>query len=134
MTKVTSIATPGVARARLEVLCCPANPTPPTDTPRSSAIPAAHKTPPWGQRAASEHHRGNNTTAGFNALLRTTSGGFNTASGYQALRNLTAGSRNLALGYNAGARLTSGGQNIYVGNTGVASESTTVRLGGSPTG
>jgi len=48
--------------------------------------------------------------------------------GYRALSNSTGG-RNLALGYNAGFHLTSGDKNIYLGNTGVTSESTTMRLG-----
>src|SRR5262249_41618499 len=62
------------------------------------------------------------------ALLSNSSGAYNTALGYQALSNST-GSRNLALGFNAGSHLQSGDKNIYVGNTAVASESTTMRLG-----
>jgi hypothetical protein len=70
----------------------------------------------------------NNTASGAFALDINTSGAYNTALGYQALYNST-GSRNLALGYNAGYKLTSGDKNIYVGNSGVASESNTMRLG-----
>src|SRR5262249_51324359 len=65
-------------------------------------------------------------------LYSNATGSYNTALGYQALYNST-GSRNLALGYNAGYKLTSGDKNIYVGNSGVASESATMRLGSAQT-
>src|SRR5262249_22067789 len=65
---------------------------------------------------------------GFQALFSTTSGGKNTAFGAQALRN-TTGSGNTAIGFSAGYHLSSGDNNIYVNNTGVASESNTIRLG-----
>src|SRR5262249_5106390 len=71
---------------------------------------------------------GANTAGGFAALLTNRSGAYNTALGYQALYNST-GSRNIAIGFNAGFHLSSGDKNIYLGNTGVASESTTMRLG-----
>ena len=68
-----------------------------------------------------------NTASGVNALEDNTTGAYNTALGYQALIH-SAGSRNLALGFNAGYNLSSGGSNIYLGNTGLATESYTMRL------
>src|SRR5262249_31403607 len=54
--------------------------------------------------------------------------------GYGALINQTAGSDNIAVGYQAGSVLTSGDANIYLGNPGgAATESQTLRLGGSQT-
>src|SRR5262249_21161569 len=70
----------------------------------------------------------NNTASGAFALDINTSGAYNTALGYQALYN-SKGSRNTALGFNAGIHLSSGTFNIYLGNTAVASESNTMRLG-----
>jgi len=69
-----------------------------------------------------------NTAMGFDALRRNKTGSYNTALGYQALYN-SEGGHNLALGYNAGFHLKSGDFNIYMGNTAVASESNTMRLG-----
>src|SRR5262249_24131646 len=71
-----------------------------------------------------------NTATGWSVLVSNTTGSYNTALGCQALKNST-GSRNLALGYNAGFHLSSGDFNIYVGNTGVSTESHTMRLGSS---
>ncbi len=73
-----------------------------------------------------------NTASGFSALLFNTTGNNNTAMGFQALKNST-GSGNIALGMNAGVNLTSGNNNVYLGNGGVASESSTLRLGGGQT-
>jgi hypothetical protein len=69
-----------------------------------------------------------NTADGPLALHSNATGSYNSALGYQALYNST-GSRNIAIGFNAGFHLSSGDKNIYLGNTGVASESTTMRLG-----
>ena len=49
--------------------------------------------------------------------------------GSEALRNNTTGSGNIAIGVNAGLNLTTGSNNIDIGNTGVAGESNTIRMG-----
>jgi hypothetical protein len=69
-----------------------------------------------------------NTAIGANALLHNTMGSSNTAVGRNALVNATA-SGNIALGTQAGGDLTTGGNNIDIGNTGVAGESDTIRIG-----
>ena len=69
-----------------------------------------------------------NTANGYYALYSNTTGGSNTAEGYQALQNNT-GSDNIGLGVNAGLNLTTGSQNIDIGNSGVAGESNTMRIG-----
>jgi Chaperone of endosialidase len=73
-----------------------------------------------------------NTASGDRALLLNTTGRINTAVGYQALV-LSTGNRNIAVGANAGVALTNGNRNIYLGNPGVTSESTTMRLGNAQT-
>jgi hypothetical protein len=89
-----------------------------------------------------------NTATGVNALFGITTGSRNTAVGYGALTsggsgagasNNTAigyqsmlngfGSSNIALGFQAGYN-TAGNYNIDIGNTGVAGESSTIRIGG----
>ncbi len=69
-----------------------------------------------------------NTANGYYALYSNTIGGSNTAEGYQALQNNT-GSDNTGLGVNAGLNLTTGNQNIDIGNSGVAGEANTMRIG-----
>src|SRR5947207_1098075 len=69
-----------------------------------------------------------NTANGYYALYSNTTGGSNTAEGYQALQNNT-GSDNIGLGVNAGLNLTTGSQNIDIGNSGVAAEANTMRIG-----
>src|SRR5205823_8901335 len=55
---------------------------------------------------------------------------FNTAVGYNALAGLNGPSEsNIALGASAGASLTTGTHNIDIGNTGVAGEGQTIRIG-----
>src|SRR5262249_26773649 len=70
-----------------------------------------------------------NTAVGYNARFTNTNGTSNLALGYQALYNDVTGSSNLALGVNAGFHLMSGDSNVYLGNTGVGTESNTMRLG-----
>jgi Chaperone of endosialidase len=70
-----------------------------------------------------------NTANGGSALELNTTGNSNTANGYEALYRNRTGSNNVALGFQAGARLTTGSDNIYVGNTGLPSESNTIRIG-----
>src|SRR4029077_7643334 len=71
----------------------------------------------------------NNTAQGVNALSNNTIGNNNTANGRAALLRNTTGSSNIALGINAGGNLTIGNSNIDIGNTGVAAEANTIRVG-----
>jgi len=61
-----------------------------------------------------------------------TTGSNNTGVGFNALGSNTSGNANIALGVNAGSALTLGGNNIDIGNLGVAGESSTIRIGTSP--
>ena len=72
-----------------------------------------------------------NTANGVNALEMNENGSFNTAVGVAALVSNTSGNANIALGWSAGSNLTTGDDNIDIGNTGVAGESNTVRIGDS---
>jgi Chaperone of endosialidase len=69
-----------------------------------------------------------NTANGAGALFKNTGAG-NTASGAGALFNNTTGNGNIALGVFAGNDLTTGDNNIDIGNTGVADEANTIRIG-----
>ncbi len=69
------------------------------------------------------------TASGSGALSSNTTGSFNTASGFTALPSNTTGNNNIAIGFNAGANLTTGDNNIAIGSTGVAAESSTIRIG-----
>jgi hypothetical protein len=70
-----------------------------------------------------------NIEDGYAALYANTTGVYNTGIGYHTfLRNKT-GQRNTALGWGAGSLLISGSNNIYLDHPGVASESSTLRLG-----
>jgi hypothetical protein len=55
-------------------------------------------------------------------------GSHNVAMGYEAGNN-TTGSDNILLGYEAGDDLTSGSNDIEIGNSGVAAENNTIRIG-----
>jgi hypothetical protein len=70
-----------------------------------------------------------NTANGLNALNLNTTGSYNAANGAYALYKNTVGSRNIALGYNAGYSLTTGSNNIEIGNSGLAAEANTIRIG-----
>ncbi|HET9388255.1 MAG TPA: tail fiber domain-containing protein [Steroidobacteraceae bacterium] len=69
-----------------------------------------------------------NTAAGFNSLYLNSQGNRNTALGLEALYSNTAGSNDIAIGAGAGYALT-GSNDIAIGNSGVAGESNTVRIG-----
>ena len=75
-----------------------------------------------------------NTALGFQALYHNTGltggsgGSYNTAVGGGALFNNTGGA-NIGIGFNAGVNLTTGNLNIDIGNTGLAGESATIRIG-----
>ncbi|GAI85074.1 unnamed protein product, partial [marine sediment metagenome] len=71
-----------------------------------------------------------NTASGYGSLQANETGNWNVALGYESLMN-TKGSENIALGYRAGFNLTTGDYNIYMGNSGVAAESDTIRIGNS---
>jgi Chaperone of endosialidase len=87
---------------------------------------------------------GNNTTGAGNtavgasyvdnpaALGNNTTGERNTAVGNSALGRNTTGHENIALGVFAGSNLTTGNRNIDIGNSGVAGEWNTIRIGGAP--
>ena len=70
-----------------------------------------------------------NTAVGALALVSNTTGSYNNALGLEALLSNTTGSYNLALGYLAGNALTTGDNNIDIGNSGVAAEAGTIRIG-----
>jgi trimeric autotransporter adhesin len=82
-----------------------------------------------GNAALLGNKTGNSNVAdgGF-ALGANRTGRRNTATGYYALSSNTAGGANVAMGYYAGANIT-GNNNIDIGNSGVAGESTTIRIG-----
>jgi trimeric autotransporter adhesin len=69
-----------------------------------------------------------NTAVGFQALRSSRLNNYNTAIGAAALYRST-GSANIAVGFNAGVNLTTGDLNINIGNTGLAGESRTIRIG-----
>ena len=77
---------------------------------------------------ASDNGGTRNTILGAEAMTAYSSANNNTAIGYEALVNST-GDGNIALGIQAGYQLTCGGNNIYIGNQGVSSENSTIRLG-----
>jgi uncharacterized coiled-coil protein SlyX len=70
-----------------------------------------------------------NVATGSNALYSNQIGGDNTATGVNALYKNTVGSYNIALGYNAGYSLSTGSNNIDIGNSGLAAEANTIRIG-----
>src|SRR6266542_3927493 len=70
-----------------------------------------------------------NTANGAQALVSNDGGHLNTAIGRQTLHDNTTGSDNIALGANAGFNLTTGDHNINIGDSGVAGESGTIRIG-----
>src|SRR5205814_240608 len=83
----------------------------------------------YGYQALYSNINGSNNTAnGYYAHYSNSNSSSNTAEGYQALQNNT-GSDNTGLGVNAGLNLTTGSQNIDIGNSGVAGESNTMRIG-----
>ena len=60
-------------------------------------------------------------------------GSRNTAVGQAALSLNTTGNSNIAVGFSAGSKISSGNNNIDIGNTGVAGDSTRIRIGTSGT-
>ncbi|HLQ43199.1 MAG TPA: hypothetical protein VK137_00605, partial [Planctomycetaceae bacterium] len=78
-------------------------------------------------------HGSSNTAVGVNAMANNTTGNFNVALGQNAGFDMTTGNSNIALGYGAGTNLTNGNDNIDIGNSGVAAEGGTIRIGTSGT-
>jgi hypothetical protein len=72
-----------------------------------------------------------NAASGFSSLYSNTTGVYNTAFGADSLYSNTTGTGNTALGYLAGQYLTTGSNNIDIGNSGLAGESATIRIGAS---
>jgi hypothetical protein len=70
-----------------------------------------------------------NTATGGRSLYANTTGDENTGSGFESLFHNTTGAQNTALGYRAGYNLTTGDNNIDIGNQGVATEASTIRIG-----
>jgi hypothetical protein len=69
-----------------------------------------------------------NTATGSGALLSNVLGSGNTASGAGALGSAT-GESNIGIGNFAGSNLTTGSNDICIGNSGVAGESSVIRIG-----
>jgi hypothetical protein len=83
-----------------------------------------------GAQALYYNNDGSDNTANGNGALHSNSGGSrNTANGSGALDLNTSGNDNIALGFLAGFRLTTGDDNIDIGNSGVAGEANTIRIG-----
>jgi len=73
---------------------------------------------------------GGNSAFGFSALTANTIGNNNVAFGAASLASLTSGGGNIAIGTGAGGNLKAAeSNNIYVGNSGIAGESNTIRIG-----
>ena len=71
-----------------------------------------------------------NIGIGFDALGSLVSGSQNVSCGNVSLANITTGTNNIAVGFHAGENATLGdSNNIYIGNTGLAAESDTIRVG-----
>jgi hypothetical protein len=70
-----------------------------------------------------------NTAVGTNALVLNTTGGGNVAVGYLALGKNTTGSSNVAIGIDAGRNATAPSNSIFIGNSGVAADTNTIKIG-----
>lgn len=72
---------------------------------------------------------GNGNTALGTRSLNLSTGSWNLALGHGALNLLSSGDANIAIGVDAGQALQTGQRNIYLGNNGLASESSVIRIG-----
>lgn len=89
-----------------------------------------HQNTAYGNASLFNNTSGHSNTAyGNSSLYLNTTGATNTALGVLAMSGNTTGSDNIALGMWAGSSLTTGNYNIDIGNTGVAAEGNTIRIG-----
>jgi uncharacterized coiled-coil protein SlyX len=96
----------------------------------SSALnPAGNDNTATGYQALYAAPNANYNTATGSVALENNTGDNNTGIGYGALSGNTSGTNNIALGAKAGTNLTTGSNNIDIGNTGVAAETKTIRIG-----
>jgi hypothetical protein len=70
-----------------------------------------------------------NTAVGRNALSANTTGASNTVIGRGALSANTTGASNIALGFNAGNTATNPSNSIFIGNSGLAADTATIKIG-----
>jgi len=70
-----------------------------------------------------------NSTLGANDLILIDSSDLNIGLGINSLGLVSGGTSNIALGHNSGNLLTTGSNNICIGNTGIAANSSIIRLG-----
>jgi endosialidase-like protein len=94
-----------------------------------SSVTTASSNTATGSQALNHNTGASNTAAGSFTLFNNTTGTGNTAVGAAALNGNTTGGNNIALGISAGINLTTGSNNIHIGNTGLAAESNTIRVG-----
>jgi hypothetical protein len=87
----------------------------------------------FGALALSSNTTGASNSAFGQGALDVSTGDTNSAFGADALGSLTSGAGNTAVGFSSGISLTTGTNNIYVGNTGAATENSTIRIGQSQT-
>ena len=80
-----------------------------------------------GTAALYESNGSYNTATGYGAGFILT-GNNNTADGYEALYSDVSGNDNIAIGYRAGGNIN-GANNIEIGNTGLATDNNTIRIG-----
>jgi hypothetical protein len=86
-----------------------------------------------GSRALFSDGTGSSNTAlGFQSAYNTTGAG-NTALGRLALSGNTTGEFNIAVGDHGGQNLTTGSNNIDIGNEGLSSDNSTIRIGADGT-
>jgi hypothetical protein len=82
-----------------------------------------------GLQALFDNETGSNNTAiGLEALSDNQTGSNNTANGVEALE-ISTGNNNVAMGYQAGINIATGNNNIDIGNLGVASDDSIIRIG-----
>jgi len=74
-------------------------------------------------------HGNSNAAVGYETLVNNSTGNYNTSVGFRAAHTNTSGSYNLALGHRAGFNITTGSNNIDISNQGLASDSSTIRIG-----
>lgn len=81
----------------------------------------------------SDYGGAQNTAVGLNSGATITSGSENTIIGYEAGDSTTTAVGNIDIGYEAGYYNTTGFYNIDIGNTGMSTDSDTIRIGANGT-